>query len=402
MAATSPLKNVLILADDLTGAADSAARCRHAGLPASIFLQPPTLPLPPGAVAFTTDSRHLSAGEAAARVAAVAAKLAEVPHAVWYKKIDSTLRGNLGSEVDALLNVIARSQIDGDDGEPCVVFSPGFPAQARGLKQGWLVMAQAGAPRVHLPTLLRSQSERPVRAIGLDAVRAGVDALARELKRSRTERAQLLVVDAMIEADLQTVLAATQQALPGALLCGSAGLVGVLAKELAEGYAAPAAAQAEVGRVLGVVGSGSAMAHRQLDALRARDDVQLVQTHPDESTPLPDDVRSIGAAVLHLPPPPVDAVLDGPQARRLAAHLADVAAQWVLRMEPERLVLVGGDTSVALLERLGIERLQVHRELLPGMPLTTGTDATGRTRQIVLKAGNHGDESTLATLLGLA
>jgi uncharacterized protein YgbK (DUF1537 family) len=47
---------------------------------------------------------------------------------------------------------------------------------------------------------------------------------------------------------------------------------------------------------------------------------------------------------------------------------------------------------------LGITALQVEAELFPGMPLTTGLTADGQRYQIILKAGNHGDEETLATL----
>ena len=60
------MRYLKILADDLTGAADTAARCRQFGLPATIFVNIPERPLPPGALAFTSDSRHLT-GEAAAK-----------------------------------------------------------------------------------------------------------------------------------------------------------------------------------------------------------------------------------------------------------------------------------------------------------------------------------------------
>jgi uncharacterized protein YgbK (DUF1537 family) len=43
--------------------------------------------------------------------------------------------------------------------------------------------------------------------------------------------------------------------------------------------------------------------------------------------------------------------------------------------------------------------LTVQRELLPGVPLAFGMDAAGRLHAIVLKAGNHGDEAALATVL---
>jgi hypothetical protein len=62
------------------------------------------------------------------------------------------------------------------------------------------------------------------------------------------------------------------------------------------------------------------------------------------------------------------------------------------------LILVGGDTAVHVMGELGIQRLAVVRELLPGMPLTYARDALEHPHFIVLKAGNHGDEQTLVEL----
>jgi uncharacterized protein YgbK (DUF1537 family) len=51
---------------------------------------------------------------------------------------------------------------------------------------------------------------------------------------------------------------------------------------------------------------------------------------------------------------------------------------------------------------MGVTHLTVQHELLPGVPLTHGLDAAGQPYAIVLKAGNHGDEAALATVLARA
>ena len=94
--------------------------------------------------------------------------------------------------------------------------------------------------------------------------------------------------------------------------------------------------------------------------------------------------------------------MDGPEARRLAAQLAVAAQPLIDATRPALLVLSGGDTAISVLARLGVTRLLVQRELLPGVPLTHAVDAAGRTHTIVLKAGNHGDEAALATVLARA
>lgn len=397
------IPTLLILADDVTGAADCAARCTGVGLPATIVLTPlTTTSLSSRAVALSSDSRYLAPAAAAACVHDLfrAVQQAAPTSAIWYKKIDSTLRGNIGAELAAMLALTAASTT-----QPCAVISPGFPAHGRGLVDGYLVYDQAATPRVHLPTLLHQQTALPQASVGLAVVRAGVAALAAALETGYRAGAQLLVIDALTEADLSTIYQATQQALPQALFCGSAGLMGVIAGALvaAQGETvsmAPASPPPLAYPMLAVVGSGSVMAQRQLLQLRQVPAVDIYEVDLAQQG----QVRVVAgdgshaACALHLPPPLLNAQLEGALARQYAATLGEVAHQLIQQRQPRTLLLVGGDTAVHLLQLLGIEKLQVDAELLPGMPLTSGTAANGQRYQIILKAGNHGDEQTLVTL----
>jgi D-threonate/D-erythronate kinase len=399
----SPL---LILADDLTGAADTAARCCGVGLPALIYLQPPRPPLPPGVTAFTSDSRHLTAGAAAAQVQELARPLRGQPGR-WYKKIDSTLRGNIGSEVDALLDLLEV---------PCAVVCPAFPAQGRGLEDGYLVAPGLPPRSLHLPTLLQEQSRRRVEAIPLATVRSG--GLEGDLARALVRGAQLLAIDALSDADLAQILGAVAAVVPKALLCGSAGLVGVLAESMAGREAAGITAsstawpaednghhqQAQEGvQAVLVVGSGSGMAHRQVEFLCGEEEVTCLLLGGDAPTITADELpnRLPRLCLFHLPRPAPDAPLEGPLARRYAEQLGAAAVAFIEKTQPSLLILTGGDTAVSVLGRLGIDRLQVVAELLPGMPLCTGTTKGGRSYRVIMKPGSFGDERTLVELLAL-
>ena len=379
---------LIILADDLTGAADCAARCHHAGLPATIAL-PGAAPEAGGAICCTSDSRHLPAELAARRVRELAEGMRSYSGSIWYKKIDSTLRGHLGQELDAALDALGR---------PCALICPAFPAQGRGLANGYLAIEPAPAQPLHLPTLLAGQSRRAVAALSLGDVRAGPGALAERLLAERQRGAELLVVDALDEADLHAVLHAARRVLPDALLCGSAGLAGTLAAALASH--APSQDDTRLVPVAGpallVIGSGSAMARRQIDYLRRN---QLVATFELSAGSALD---AGGDLLLHLPAPPPGAAMDGPAARRMAEQLAAAALPLIRAAQPGLLVLSGGDTAIAVLAGMGVTQLTVLRELLPGAPLTRGVDAAGQAHLIVLKAGNHGDEAALADLLARA
>ena len=412
------MKHLKILADDVTGAADTAARCRQFGMPATIFLGVPASPLPPGALAFTSDSRHLRPEEAARRSREVAASI-PASDARWYKKIDSTVRGNIGSEVDALLDLLD---------EPGAVVCPAFPAHDRGLRDGYLE-APGFAPRdVHLPSLLYRQSRYPIGAITLPDVRGGE--LPAQMKRAQQEMAGgadsrrfLLVVDALSEGDLDCVVRAQQEALPDALLCGSAGLAGALARRI--GPQAGLAEQTEmqempprIRTVLLVMGSGSRPAHEQISflldsgsTLQPDEQSRRVARHLSVSRMLVsaqtnlDAVEALDPAqtlwLLQQPLPDPSAVLEGMEARRRADHLARIGAAAFERRRPELLVLVGGDTAMQMLRRLGVARLTVTRELLPGMPLCSAV-IDGRPALVSIKPGNFGGRETLLQLLAVA
>ncbi len=389
------MDSFVVVADDLTGAADCAARCRAAALPVTLYVSPPRPPLPCGGLAVTSDSRHLSALDAAHRVRAVLDGLIDVPHTRWYKKIDSTLRGHIGSELDAMLDVL---------GHPQAIICPAFPAQERSLHDGYLGGAAVPIAGIHAPTLIADQSRRRVHAIPLAAVRAGRGALGDRLVSACARGAQLLVVDATTDADLSVIVEAASMALPAALLCGSAGLIGALTltmppvpslgdtwtDEMDEVERAARRAACD-GPVVMVVGSGSRRAHVQIASARAGG-VRTVEVGAES---LPDAADTL---LLHLPLPD-DRALDGPHARQAAALLAEAALSAIDRLRPGLLLLVGGDTAISVLTQLEVGRLTVLRELLPGMPLTYGLDAQGTARYVIVKAGNHGDAAVLETLL---
>ncbi|MDI9547525.1 MAG: four-carbon acid sugar kinase family protein [Chloroflexota bacterium] len=394
---------LLVLADDLTGAADCAARCFAAGLPAQIVLvEADALPdtLGSGATCISADSRHLSAAAAGGRVTAIMARLAGAQGVRWYKKIDSTLRGNIGAELDAMLDSLAES-----GRALTAVVSPAFPAQRRGVEDGYLVHAGTAPRTVHLPTLLQQQSRRPATYVGLQMVRGQPDALAAHMRRLRQDGAQMLAVDALTDEDLAAICAAATLGLNDVLFCGSAGLVSVLARDMAQegelrrdgdpGLAIPP----KRGPVVVAVGSGSVMAHAQIARLRNVHGCVAVEAGGTAS--VVDSAASLDARVLlfHLPRPNDSTQFEGPEARAMADRLAQCVVEALHGSGANRLVLVGGDTAMQVLARLGVARLEVRGEIQPGMPLVTGDDAGGFARVVVLKAGNHGTEESLVEIV---
>src|ERR671916_3059704 len=112
---------IAVIADDLTGAADSGVQFVHAGYRVAVFFCATEMVADDlDAVAFDTDSRAMPAGFAAKRVLN-AARVARGARIV-YKKLDSTLRGNVAAELAAAF---------GASGCARTVVAPAFPEAGR-------------------------------------------------------------------------------------------------------------------------------------------------------------------------------------------------------------------------------------------------------------------------------
>lgn len=300
---------IAIIADDLTGANDTAVAFARRGFPAATVLTPVRFGLlvqEYDVIAVSTESRALPPDEAYAAVRAVAremaGRLAGFPGTVIYKKIDSALRGPVAAELHALLDALPRLKR--------ILIAPAFPAAGRTTVDGEQrldgrpvhLTPMADDPinpvRVsHIPALFedggrgreliggrnedraegRIGDRRGVHRLRHSTVAAGVDAVRAELRRL-SDDVRFIVADAVCDADLD-VLAQLVLEDRDIAPCGSAGLAAAIARRLAGGREAPVAefrvepgdpgvfSAGPTGGLLLVVGSKSPKARSQLRAL---------------------------------------------------------------------------------------------------------------------------------------
>jgi uncharacterized protein YgbK (DUF1537 family) len=392
MASPPPL---VVLADDLTGAADCAAYAPGVGLPAAIVLHPPPALLPDGLTAVALDLRALPPAEVRGQVAGAVARLGgrrQTPH--WFLKVDSLLRGSVGAGIEAALAALDA---------PVAVLCPALPVMGRGVVGGRLVGGTK--PPLDIAAHLAQQTALPTASIPLQVVRRGGEALADALRAAVAGGARVLLPDAMADLGLDNIAAALEAVLPDALPAGSAGLAAAWLRRraLPATHAIAPPALPGDGRVLAVVGSASVMAARQVAATAAAGSkIARAEVDPGKGAPPRWPAGAWGLA-LHLPPTEAAAPLH----RAPAEALADAAFALIQREGVRRLVVTGGHTARALLDRLEIARLEVLYEAAPGMPGTTGCAGPGAPAApsgsglytVVLKAGSHGDERTLAHLM---
>jgi uncharacterized protein YgbK (DUF1537 family) len=381
---------ITIIADDLTGAADTGVQFVHAGYRTAVFFRATEF-LEDGldAVSFDTDSRAMPAGFAAKRVLD-AAQVARGARTV-YKKLDSTLRGNVAAELAAALGGARRER---------VVVAPAFPAAGR--------TTVGGIQRVHgVPvdeTEMANDPHTPVREAHVPRLLAhafssvgtlSVEDLAdHELVRRALEDYECVVADAEGDADLEALVRAVPDP-AGLLWAGSAGLALALGSVYPGPYAGTTGVQrAPVRPVLVVVGSLSGVAREQVR--------RLAEAYGEVDVPVdgkePNAVREAVAAAGRALAGGTCAVVHSPEERSASSEsvlgsLSEVAALLSEEGLFEGLVLTGGATAVGVAQRLGASGIRLEGEVETGVPM--GILAGPRPYPVVTKAGGFGGPDTL-------
>jgi D-threonate/D-erythronate kinase len=381
---------IAVIADDLTGAADAGVQLVSAGYRTAVFFRESEVFADDlDAVSFDTDSRAMPAGFAAMRV--LEATRAAREARIVYKKLDSTLRGNVAAELAAALGGARRER---------VVVAPAFPAAGR--------TTVGGIQRVHgVPvdeTEMANDPANPVREAHVPGLLAGafssVGALGVEdladpdLVRRALEDYECVVADAERDADLEALVRAVPD--PARVLwAGSAGL----ALALGSVYPGPCAGTAGVQRapirpVLVVVGSLSGVAREQVRRLVEAFGAVDVPVDGKESNAVH---KAIGAARKALGGGTC-AVVRSTEERVASSEsvlweLAEVVALLSEEGLFEGLVLTGGATAVGVARRLGAAGIRLEGEVEAGIPM--GALIGPRPYPVVTKAGGFGKPDTL-------
>jgi D-threonate/D-erythronate kinase len=329
-----------LLADDLTGALDSAARFVPLVGPVPVMLREGH---PPPTAAISSATRECDPSVASAIVSRLAPHLREAD--IAFKKIDSLLRGNVAAELAACLPHF----------DHCVL-APAFPFQGR--------TTRAGRQHLH----------------GRDV---GVD-LPSQL---RAHGLDIPLRDAITDTDLDAIVAG-HRALPGRILwCGTGGLAGALAGQ----HAVPCPVLRRP--FLALIGSDHEVAKVQLRATQPR----LHRIRNADRAELAALGRSLdtGAAAVCMALP--SGMPRAEAAGRIAAGFAAVLAALP---PPGTLFIAGGETLHGLCRALAVERLDVDGELVPGVATSVLRGGGRDGQRVVSKSGAFGDTGLLARLFG--
>jgi D-threonate/D-erythronate kinase len=405
------MTKLLILADDLSGAADCAIGFAGAGRRTIVTLEATWTQTheSAGAVAVDTDTRRLTPAEASARTAAAYAAMGGRGQRL-YKKIDSTLRGNWAAEVAGLQALAGMA-----------IVAPAFPATGRTVRDGRVYVQ--GEPLERTATWQLEHAGRSadiaeqLAAAGLasqrldaEALRDEPDSLAARIDEMAASGVQALIVDTQTEHALAALARATLQSSAAFFWVGSGGLAREIAA-LDPCSTAGTASRNDVdeavfpgGPVLILVGSLSAVSERQCTMLRERGGVMELVVPPvvlRAGTRHGDwaDWQQKIAALLHSGRDLLlrigrDDAFDPAEGMQLSMALAALVEPYFTATGG--LIATGGETARAMLAAARIADLQLLAEVEAGVAVARPLDATrGHRPGIVTKAGAFGTDHAL-------
>jgi D-threonate/D-erythronate kinase len=387
-------ESMFILADDLSGAADCAVGGAKAGL-TSIVVLDHSVTEPAQIIAVDADSRYRTPEESRA-ISVALWRAHSAAGRLFYKKIDSTLRGHFATDVSALV------------GAGVAIVAPAFPEEGRTTRAGRVFVKGVPLERTEIWSNERTGGEADLvamlRAEGVSALSVPLESVRGDLRRELARlvsggQVLAVVCDAQEDDDLAAIAGASV-GLP-VYWVGSAGLVAHLLRAAGlEGHASQPRL-AITGPILTVVGSLSAVSREQAHVLECHAHLSVFAPTPEalrtgESHPHWQSLRDqIGQALsagsdvmIRTGVEEHDDLAGGHVLCESLGRLLEASAPPV-----GALVATGGETARALLAAFGARRLQPLREIEPGIPLSLALGR--RSIPVITKAGAFGSPAAL-------
>jgi D-threonate/D-erythronate kinase len=356
------MTSVRLLADDLTGALDTAAEFVGLCGPFDVTWREELSTNGAPSLAIDSGTRELATAESAEIVGRLAPLLCE--GTIAYKKVDSLLRGAWAAELGACL----RS----GHWASCVV-APAFDYQGRRTHDGRQLARTPDGDWYQVGESLLAQ----LKAENIDARQGGPDTLSQGGVR---------VFDAESDRDLDRVVEMGRHLAGPVLWCGSGGLAGALAR----------GSRADVPRqlkkpVLGLFGSDQAVTASQLEACG---EATITLAEGESAARVHGKLTGDGVALVKFSLP--ERLSRAEAARRIAREMTALIAALD---PPGTLIVAGGETLKAACLALGAHALQVTGRLVPGLPRSILQGGRWAGIDVISKSGAFGTRELWRDLL---
>ena len=427
------MTRLAILADDLSSATDCGAQVVRSGLSVVVPLQGYSLPIQARAaqvISVDTDSRSLSAERAYAKVRTAAQQLVTEGWTHFYKSVDSTLRGNLGAEIEAVLDIVKSD---------CAIIAPAFPKYGRTTVDGMQYLHSrplhetefgtdptAPVKDADIARRLAEGSRRKAGRLTLDQLRSGPTQIKSTVQGLLAQGIELVVVDIAEQDDLKRICLGLSQSDLRIVWMGSTGLAEFVPLALEVGSTANTFSQhhpLDPRPALALVGSASETTRQQLRYAQTNNQLNLISLDPARmiqngtiaATELEQAGSNLRAAIDsgHDAALVVSASRDeiaatqqlgaklnlsaAQVAQRIVDGLAQAGSRLVHEGQISGIVATGGDTANALCNALGAQALEILGEVEAGIPIMRLLGE--QSLLLVTKAGGFGSPAAMGDAL---
>lgn len=397
-----------IVADDLTGAADTGIQFQSHGIPTVVVVDSdsvfPEIKENLQALSINVNTRALNAQEAYLNIFNTVKKLKLQTCDLLYKKVDSTLRGNCAEELDAVLDASGRK---------IALVAPSYPAMGRKLKNG-ILKATNGFSRD--ARALFHRSKYPVRSISLDDLRENPDRIVEQIK-AETNHA-IFLFDAETDNDL-TRVARLSKAISNLVYCGSAGLaaglLGEINSESAGQRIGSCGNKSCASRILVVSGSRKKETADQIRRLQEECEFSIVTLNTKEFLDSPNREAIIRCSGQRLAEPlestghgialvfnslfesqtsyDDESATDKMEGSLLANALGQITHD--VQDIFDGFILIGGDTALGVCKALGASSIKLCGEISSGVISGYLVDGAKAGNPVVTKSGAFGSPDVL-------
>jgi len=369
-----------IIADDLTGATDAAARFANYGFEVAVALEPGHLrSLSANVMVLSTHSRHDVPATARRKVRRVCAQLRGVGLTLLYKKIDSTAQGNIVAEVET-----ARDS----GGFAAALVCPANPSQGRIVRGGVLCVRAGGNVNLRDRFLMQGLA-------GFGSVESPISVA--KVTHSLQQGRRFIIADATNERDLAFLVLAVLQSNFRVLLAGSAGMAGALAKLLSRCMSPRVQRNSKLpltrtrteacGNTLAFTGSNNPVTERQLK--------QLIAKRHAASLALDGCTRKHAAVALANRRNVIIRVPVHRRPNRIVIRQLKALAPLFRARLVGSLLLTGGDTALLVCRFLRPLAIAVSGEIVPGLAWGRVIGGAAHGLTICTKPGGFGDDQGL-------
>lgn len=407
-----------IMSDDLTGAMDSGMQLLRYGENPFVVMEQKyinEISQYTDILVVDTESRNLYPWQACIKVNEVMRMLCENGLKLVYKKVDSTLRGNIGNEIEAVLQ---------DSIHDMVVFCPAIPMNGRIIKNGYHYLnnrlitdsdlAQdlfSPVNHAYIPDIICEQSRIKTSVIKLEDVRRGENHMCRIIKENYLEGCKVAVADAVDSRDLEHISFAVKSSNLKLLPCGSAGLFASLCTDTGTAPEKKIEKSNDENKkpVLTVSGSPAEVSKKQIKAAReygidvvkfdfASINKQEVMQRIEKFLLQGKDIIVDGAGSGK---EKIRSLYNGDKSRlyddskRIQSILFEILNNAIKKVKLSGVLIAGGDTAVNICRKLEAKAIKITGEVEPLIP--SGKIIGGRADgiEVVTKAGGFGKEDTL-------